>query len=87
MKTGTLSANIEVDVNYAKTLQSIIDNCNTSNDMYLLCCLVISNVDFYSGENLDENFHKAIPEFSNEYAKEILFRINGLIEENKKLKA
>ena len=86
---GTLEAEITVDVNYAKTLQTVIDNCNTDRDVndLFIDLLKFDKVNkVASFDNVNENLSMRIKS-SNHLIDEIRKIVNGLIEENKKLKA
>lgn len=90
-KIGTLEAEITVDVNYAKTLQTVIDGCEAREDLRIIFQAIL-NFDKPLGsiernsENMNENFG-LILERDDMYTKEILLFINSLIQENKKLKS
>lgn len=88
MKEVVIKTDFKVDDKSARTIQTIIDNANTQKEVE---ALFVSLFEFdkvhkvASWDNLDKNLGIRL-EQGNELFKEIMHIVNGLIEENKKLK-
>lgn len=86
MTKGKIIQEIEIGVSNSDTLQTIIDNANTSYDIQRLLVVMMKYHDYESREEMTENFGADILCFSNNEVSLIFRIINGIIEENKKLK-
>jgi hypothetical protein len=88
MKEVVIKTDFKVDDKSAKTIQVIIDNANTQKEVE---ALFISLFEFdkvhnlASWDNVNDNLGIRI-EHGNDLFKEIQHIVNGLIEENKRLK-